>query len=338
MTTISVIGCGGWGPNHIRNFITLPDCTVVAAVDIQQERLSRISKMFPGVCVERDYRKVLADPSIDAIVVATPTSTHYEIVRAALLAGKQVLCEKPICTTSREAQELIELADEQKLTLMVGHVFLFNSGILKLKELVEADELGKIHYLSAARTNLGPVRTDVNAAFDLASHDISIFNMLLGSMPNFVSAIGASFLQNNIEDVVFISLKYPNEVFANIQASWLDPKKIRRISIIGSKKMATWDDLELNTPVAIYDKGANAQQEYNNFGEFLRIHMWDHDVRLPKVHIEEPLKTQDSHFLDSIQNGAVQQSNGRFALGVIKVLEAVNDSMRNYGAPVRVKE
>ncbi len=338
MTKISVIGCGGWGPNHIRNFNSLPDCTVVAAVDIQQERLSRISKIFPGICIERDYRRVLADPSVEAVVVATPTSTHYEIVRAALLAGKQVLCEKPICTTSREAQELIEVADEQKLTLMVGHVFLFNSGILKLKELIEAGELGRIHYLSAVRTNLGPVRTDVNAAFDLASHDISIFNWLLGSTPNLVSGIGASFLQNNIEDVVFISLKYPNEVFANIQASWLDPKKVRKISVVGSKKMATWDDLELNSPVAIYDKGANAKPEYNNFGEFLHINMWDGDVRLPKVQMEEPLKTQDRYFLEAIRNGAAKKSDGRFALGIVRVLEAVSDSIRGNGTPVRVKE
>lgn len=338
MMKISVIGCGRWGPNHIRNFNSLEDSAVVAAVDIQPECLSRISRMFPGVRVELDYRKVLDDPSVNAVVIATPTSTHYTVVREALLADKHVLCEKPLCENSKEAQQLIEISDERKLMLMVGHVFLFNSGIIRLKELMDAGELGTIHYLSAIRTNLGPVRTDVNAAVDLASHDISVFNWFLGRQPDLVSAMGASFLQNNVEDVVFISLRYSDKVFANIQASWLDPKKVRRMSIVGSKRMVTWDDLDLNSPVAIYDKGANAKQEYNNFGEFLRINMWDGDVRLPKIRLEEPLRAQDRYFLDVIRNGGIQRSDGRFALGVVRVLEAVSDSLRGHGTPIKLRK
>jgi len=337
MKTISVIGCGHWGPNHIRNFNSLPDSTVVAAVDARKECLSRISKMFPGIHVHQDYRRVLDDRSIDAVVVATPTTTHYKIVREALLADKHVLCEKPLCETSLEAQELIELTEKRKRSLMVGHVFLFNPGIVKMKELLDTGDLGTVHYLSAIRTNLGPVRTDVNAAFDLASHDISIFNWLLGGEPDLVSAVGASFLQKKVEDVVSVSLKYSDKVFANIQASWLDPKKVRQISIVGSKQMVTWDDLEVNSPVAIYDKGANAKYDYNDFGEFLRINMWDGDVRLPKILTEEPLKVQDRYFLDALQNGAVQRSDGKFALGVVKVLEAVNASLMGNGSPVKVK-
>jgi predicted dehydrogenase len=337
MTNISVIGCGRWGPNHIRNFSSLSDSTVVTAVDTQSERLSRISKNFPNVHVEQDYQRVLENSDIDAVVVATPTNTHYAIVRNALLANKHVMCEKPLCQTSQEAEELIELAKERNLILMVGHVFLFNRGILKIKEYLDAGELGTLHYLTAIRTNLGPVRSDVNAAFDLASHDISIFNWFIGESPDFVSAIGGSFLQDGIEDAVFISLKYKDKMFANIQASWLDPKKVRQMSIVGSKKMITWDDLDISSPVAIYDKGANANNEYTDFGEFLRINMWEGDVRLPKVHAEEPLRAQSQHFLNVMKNGTAQRSNGKFALSVVRVLEAISASLKSDGAPVKVK-
>lgn len=338
MTNICVIGCGRWGPNHIRNFNGLPGSRVIAAVDVNKDSLSRISVMFPGIAVYREYQRVLEDPTVTAVVVATPTSTHYSIVRDALLAGKHVLCEKPLCRTSEHVEELVELADSCKLALMVGHVFVFNPGILKMKELLDAQELGEIHYVAAARTNLGPIRSDVNAGFDLASHDIAIFNWLLRSEPELVSAMGASFLQRGVEDVVFISLRYPGNVFGHIQASWLNPKKVRQISIVGSKKMITWNDLELDTPIAIYDKGAQAKSEYNDFGEFLRVSMWDGDVRLPKVHYEEPLKAQDSYFLDAIQNGGVvKRSGGDLALGVVRTLEAIAESVRTNGTPVLVE-
>jgi predicted dehydrogenase len=339
MINIAVIGCGRWGPNHIRNFISLPNCRLVAAIDIDKSCLSHISKMFPGIHVEHDYRRVLEDPGVDAVVVSTPTCTHYSIVRHALLAGKHILCEKPLCETSLQAKELIELADESKLTLMVGHVFLFNPGILKLKAILDEGALGTLHYMSSTRTNLGPIRTDVNAAFDLASHDVSIFNWLVGSYPELASAFGGSFLQADVEDVVFISLKYPGNVVGHIMASWLDPKKVRQMSIVGSEKMVTWDDLEISSPIAIYDKGANAEYEYKNFGEFLRIKMWDGDVRLPKVNFEEPLKAQNLHFLEAIENGGkIERSGGEFSLGVVSVLEAIVSSLKRDGRPVRVSQ
>lgn len=336
MIHIGVIGCGHWGPNHIRNFNSMPNAKVISAADINENHLSRISKMFPDVIVEKDYRKLLDNSILDAVVVSTPTSTHCSIVRDALLAGKHVLCEKPLCTTSNDAKNLVKIAEQRKLTLMVGHVFLFNPSIMKIKEFIASGELGHLFYLSSVRTNLGPVRTDVNAAFDLATHDISIFNWLLDDIPSLVSAAGESYLQNNIEDVTFISLKYPNKVFANIQASWLNPKKVRQISIVGCKKMITWDDLNLNSPIAIYDKGANAKYEYNNYGEFLNINMWDGDIRLPKVHMEEPLKVQSNHFLNIINNGNPKTSDGEFALGVVKVLEAIKESLMNNGKPIDI--
>ncbi len=338
MIGITVIGCGHWGPNHIRNFSMLKNCRVVAAVDLQEERLTYITDLYPNIRVEQDYRLFLDDPDVHAFVVATPTNSHYEIVREALLAGKHVLCEKPLCETSSEAQELLRLADSNKLVLMVGHVFLFNAGILKIKELINAGDLGELHYLSATRTNLGPIRTDVNAAYDLAAHDISIFNWLLGHEPDLVSAVGASFLQKGKEDVVFISMRYPQNVAASIQASWLNPKKVRQITVVGKKSMLTWDDLDIQSPIAVYDKGVNLSQEYSDFGEFLRISMWDGDVRLPKVRIEEPLKIQNRHFLDVVFNGYTgEKSGGKFALGVVKVLEAIDKSIKKDGSPVKIK-
>jgi predicted dehydrogenase len=293
--------------------------------------------MYPGLRCERDYRPIVNDPNIDAVVVATPVSTHYEIVRESILAGKHVLCEKPLCKNSQQGEELVELARARGRLLMVGHVFLFNAGIAKLKELVDAGELGTLRYLSASRTNLGPIRSDVDAAYDLCSHDISIFNWLLGGEPEVVSATGASFVQPGVEDVVFVSMKYPGNVLASIHASWLDPKKVRQITVVGSQQMATWDDLQLTTPIAIYDKGADTVQDYEDYGEFLRLSMWDRDIRLPKVDFVEPLKAQAIEFLKSLQNGRAERADATFGLRIVKVLEAVASSIQQGGSPVRVK-
>jgi predicted dehydrogenase len=219
---------------------------------------------------------------------------------------------------------------------MVGHVFLFNPGIAKLKELIDAGELGKLHYLTASRTNLGPIRSDVDATYDLASHDIAIFNWLLGSEPEFVSATGASFVRSGVEDVAFISMKYPSNVLTSIHVSWLDPKKVRQINAVGTRQMVTWDDLQTTSPIAIYDKGANYVQAHSDFGEFLRLSMWDRDIRLPKVRFDEPLKLQAIEFLKYLQNGRVERSDGEFGLKVIKVLEAVDASMKRGGRSVEV--
>jgi len=336
MIYISVIGCGRWGPNHVRVFNSLPDSQVVAVADTDTQRLDQIVKTFPGFRAEQNYQRILEDKTINAAVIATPTDTHYQIGRDALLAGKHILCEKPLCTTSTQAQELAQIAQERNLILMVGNVFLFNTGIVKLKELLDSGELGKLNYMSAVRTNLGPIRSDVNAAYDLATHDITIFNWLMNSEPEVVSATGGSFLQPEIEDVVFASLRYPGNVLANIHASWLNPKKVRQITLVGNQKMVTWDDLELNTPIAIYDKGANTAQEYGDYGEFLRIAMWEGDVRLPKVQAEEPLKAQGNYFLEAIKKGKVERSDGVFSVGVVKVLEAIMASLKLGGGQVKV--
>jgi predicted dehydrogenase len=337
MIEMAVIGCGEWGPNHIRNFQSQAGAKVRVAVDLDPKRLQRIRELFPAVDCSADLDAVLSEPGIQAVVVATPLQTHYKLVKKALLAGKHVLCEKPLCPAVTQAQELVDLAEARELVLMVGHVFLFNPGIMKVKEILESGGLGNLHYMHAVRTNLGPIRRDCNAAFDLATHDISIFNWLVGSEPLEVSATGGCFLQPGIEDVVSISLKYPGDVFGSIQASWLNPKKVRQITVVGSKQMVTWDDLQLGSPVACYDKGANSNKHYDDFGEFLRIATWDGDVKLPKVHAEEPLKLQARHFLDAIAKGGAERSGGDSALGVVAVLQAAAKSLLENGHAVPVE-
>jgi predicted dehydrogenase len=332
VTNIAVIGCGKWGPNHVRGFASLPGCRVDVIVDLDPERLEAVRQVHPAVRCEQDHWAALDDPAIDAVVIATPMLTHYQLVRDALSAGKHVLCEKPLCETSKEGEELVELARAKDLRLMVGHVFLFNPGVEKLRELVRGGDLGRLYYLAGFRTNLGPIRDDANAAYDLAAHDIAIFNWLLGAEPESVSATGAAFIQPDVEDVVFLSLRYPDGVLAGIQASWLDPKKVRQITAVGSKRMATWDDLQLTAPLAILDKGASAIQDYGDFGEFLRLSTWDGDIRLPKVRSEEPLKAQARHFLDAVLGGPVRRSDGAFAVGVVRTLEAVAASIRAGGS------
>ncbi len=305
-------------------------------VDPDENRLASIRQANPDLRCEPDHWAAFEDPTIDAVVVATPMGTHYQLVRDAILSGKHVLCEKPLCETAKEGDELVELAETNHRLLMVGHTFLFNPGVERLRELVHGGELGRLYYLAAFRTNLGPIRHDANAAYDLAAHDIAIFNWIIGAPPEAASATGAAFLQPDIEDVVFISLRYPGNVAAAIQASWLDPKKVRQITVVGSERMATWDDLQLNAPMAIYDKGARAVHDYRTFGEFLCLSTWDGDVRLPKIPSEEPLRAQARQFLDFLERGRVERSDGAFALGVVKTLEAVAASIRSGGSTKKV--
>ena len=326
---IGVIGCGHWGPNHIRVFSQMKDCNVVAIADASEQRLAAVCDMFPHVQGFGDHHALLRDGGVDAIVVVTPTKTHFAVVRDALNAGKHVLCEKPLCTDAGEGEQLVALAKARSLVLMVGHIFLFNPGLLKVKQLVDAGEVGSVRSLSAVRTNLGPVRSDVNAAWDLASHDIAVFNWLLGAEPVAVSAMGAAFLQPGVEDVAVITLKYPGNVLASIHCSWLDPKKVRQLTLVGSKRMITWDDLALSNPVAIYEKAVATNLESSDYGEFLRISMLDGDVHLPKVNADEPLRAQDGAFLRAVREGKTPRSDGAFGLGVVRVLNRIEVCLRS---------
>jgi len=270
---VGVIGCGHWGPNHIRVFSSVSGCKVISIADTDTKRLDSVGHLYPHVRRLNDYQELLKQDSLDVIVVATPTRTHYKIAKEALEAGKHVLVEKPLCLTAAEGEQLVRLARQKGLVLMVGQVFLFHNGILKLKEFMELGEAGKVYYIGSTRTNLGPIRQDVNAVYDLASHDISIFNFLLGSGPLAVSAVGEAFLQEGIEDIAFISLRYPNDILARIHASWLDPRKVREITIVGDKKMITWDDLATLGTVQVFDKGVIRDSYYDDYGHFSCWHV-----------------------------------------------------------------
>lgn len=335
---VAVVGCGRWGPNQIRALSSVPGLRVTLCVETDAARLREARELFPSIEAASDVERALRDPSISAVAIATPTATHAGLVRRALAAGKHVLCEKPLCEKAGEARVLAALARRKKLVLMGGHVFLFNGGLVKVKELIDSGELGRLRYLSAVRTNLGPIRDDVNAAYDLASHDVAVFNWLLSSRPDQVSATGACFVRPGVEDVAFLSLRYPGGVYANIHASWLNPKKVRQVIVVGSLKMVSWDDLELSAPVAVYDKGADRDGPHPNYGEFLRVAMWDGEVRLPKVDLEEPLKAQARAFRDALRAGRAQRSDGEFSAGVVAALEAAVKSMRSGGRPVAVPE
>jgi predicted dehydrogenase len=282
-----------------------------------------MSERFGRLRAYQDHRALLNDSGVDAVVIAAPTSLHHKIAEDALAMNKHVLCEKPLCLDPAAGAALVAAAEKKRLVLMVGHVFLFNPGVAKIKELIDSGEIGAPRYLSAIRTNLGPVRSDVNAAYDLASHDIAVFNWLLNAEPIKVRAMGAGFVQSNIEDVAIITMKYPGNVLASIQCSWLDPKKVRQMTVVGSKRMLTWDDLALANPVAVYEKTVATNTVVNDYGEFLRLSMFDGDVRLPKVGVEEPLRVQAVEFVDAIRQGRPVQSDGRFALGVVRTLAAV---------------
>lgn len=327
---VGVIGCGHWGPNHVRVFAELDRSHVVSCSDLNAGRLERLRSRFPAIETMPDHRSILDNPRVDAVVIATPTSTHAALVREALDAGKHVLVEKPLCLTSAEAVGLRDWARECGRVLMVGHVFLFNNGIMKLHDLMAADALGRIHYLDAVRTNLGPVRGDVNALFDLGSHDLSIFNYLLDSRPDAVSATGSCISQDRNEDVCFATFHYPGGALAHLHVSWLNPRKVRTLTAVGESKMAHWDDIDPADTLRIYDKGFQEPPYYDSFGEFQYL-LRSGDVHVPTVNRCEPLVNQANAFLDSILDGRPCRSGAEEAAAVIAALEAATTSIRNNG-------
>lgn len=332
---LGVIGCGHWGPNHVRVFSELTRSHVVACADPNAERLASIRVRFPTVDAIDDYEQILDDARIDAVVIATPTSTHAEIARQALLAGKHILVEKPLCLTSQEAAELGVLAEKADRVLMVGHVFLFNDAIMHLRETIRAGELGRIHYLDAARTNLGPVRGDVNSLFDLGTHDISIFNYLLDAVPVEVSALGRCISQESIEDVCFATLKYPDGTLGHSHVSWLNPRKVRTMTVIGERKMAHWDDVDPSDTLRIYDKGLKEPPYYDSFGAF-HCSLRNADMYVPAIPSREPLRNQAEAFLDWVLEGRAAPSGVREAWDIARVLGAATRSMRQAGVMCRV--
>lgn len=331
---VGVIGLGHWGPNHARHFSRLAN--LAALCDAHPSRLHQVARLYPSARPFHSFEAMLKQCPLDAVVVATPTSSHEPLVLAALKAGKHVLCEKPLALHSRVAARLCEEARKRRRALMVGHTFLFNPGIRYLRNFILHGHHGRLYYLHAKRTHYGLFRPDVNVVWDLASHDVAIFNYLLKSEPVEVSAVGFDWLRPGIHDLSFISLRYPRRVIAHIHVSWLDPKKEREIMVVGDKKMAVWQDMASPGPVFLYDRYVIRQKPLlREFGDFQLLPR-EGDITIPKIEMEEPLLIQAREFIDAIRARRAPLSDGRFATRVVATLEAINHSIRLRGRPVQI--
>jgi len=333
---IGVIGCGYWGPNLIRNFINLDDCQVKRLCDIDNDRLSHMKKLYPQVQTTNSVEDIFSDDEIDAVAVVTPVSLHHELAMKSLQAGKHTFAEKPMASSVSECREMIELAEKQKLTLMVGHTFIYTSVVRKIKEIIDSGEIGDIYYISSRRLNLGLFQKDINVAWDLAPHDISIILYLAKHLPLSVSCQGKAHVAPGIEDVTNMSLDFPNGNFATIQSSWLDPNKIREMTIVGTQKMIVYDDMEPLEKIRIYDKRVEAPPHYDTFAEFQCSYHYG-DTYAPYIKQVEPLKKECQHFLDCIRTGAEPESSGRAGLRVVQILEASSQSLQNNGAKIPIE-
>ena len=322
---LACVGVGYWGKNLVRNFYNLPGANLKVCCDLNQDLLSKTAEQYPGVATTSDYTQVLQSPDIEAVVIASPAVVHYDLAKQALEAGKHVYVEKPLTLRSDHAEELCDIAEQKGLTLMVGHLMEYHPAVEKLKELVDSGELGDIRYIYAQRLNLGIVRQDENAFWSLAPHDISIVLYLLDEEPVSCEASGGAYLQDGLEDVVFCNLKFANDKMANIHVSWLDPHRVRRVTVVGSEKMAVFDDTEPTEKIRIYDKGVD-YGDYQSYGDALTLRAGD--IVIPRIDMTEPLKVECQHFVSCVRTGDTPRSDGRDGLRVVRVLEAAT-SPRN---------
>ncbi|MBM4196802.1 MAG: Gfo/Idh/MocA family oxidoreductase [Gammaproteobacteria bacterium] len=325
VTNIAQIGVGYWGPNLLRNLVANARCKVRTVVDQAEDRRKYVEGLYPGVKVVADSADPLKDPTIEAVVIATPVATHFDLVVKALEAGKHVLVEKPMATTVAEVETIGELAKRKGLVAMVGHTFIYNAAVRYLKKLIDSGELGEVRYIYSQRLNLGRIRSDVDALWNLAPHDISILQYLLGDPdPVQCTRHGMAFIQPGVDDVVFLNIVYPNRIMANIHVSWLDPSKIRCMTVVGSKKMAVYDDVA-DHKIAIYDKGIDKVAVLGkdmdfDYTDFFKFQHRSGDVLFPKIDFKEPLGQEINHFLDCIQLGTECMTGSKHAAKVTAIL------------------
>jgi predicted dehydrogenase len=337
MHNIAVVGCGYWGPNLLRNFISLPHCKVKYACDPKKDRLAHMKSLYPAIETTTDLNIAVEDKEIDAVVIATPVRFHYDLAKRSLQAGKHTFIEKPMAGSTAECMELIEIAERSNLTIMVGHTFIYSPPVRKVKEIINNEALGEIQYISARRLNLGLFQTDINVAWDLAPHDISIILYIMGKPPLSVNCQGKAHVNLEIEDVTTMTLSFENGGFATIQSSWLDPNKIREMTFIGSKRMLVYNDLESNEKIKIYDKRVETPPFYDTFAEFQYAYHYG-DMYSPYLKQYEPLKMECQHFIDCIRTGDQPESSGYDGLRVVQILEAATESLRKEGAKVEIED
>ena len=323
MTRIGVVGLGYWGPNLARNFDRLPDAELAWLCDASADARARHGAAFPGIRTTSSFADLLADDALDAIVLATPVPTHAELALQVLDAGKHCFVEKPLAQSVDEAERVVEAARASGRVLMVGHLLEYHPGVERLSQLVEAGELGRVRYIYSNRLNLGQLRRDENALWSLGAHDVSVILRLAGEEPYECRAVGESYVNEGVEDVVFCFLRFPSGLAAHMHLSWLDPHKERRFTVVGSRRMATFDDMELERKLTVYDKGFD--EKYESYGEYIAR---SGDIFSPRVANEEPLRIECRHFLECVATGASPRSDGEAGLRVVRVLETLQQSLR----------
>ena len=334
MIRVGIVGLGYWGPNLVRCFSELENCKVTAVCDQSHDQLLRISDRFPGVYPVESFDALLDRDLVDAVVIATPTSTHFKLASKALEHDLHVFVEKPLARTSDDCRKLVDLANERNRVLFVGHVFLHSAPVLKLRELVQSGELGNINYISSRRLNLGPVRKDVSALYDLAPHDISMMLFLLGQTPESVTCAGLAHLNAGVHDVCNLTMQFAGNKIGMIHVSWLDPRKERVLTVVGDKKMAVYDDLE-QEKIKIYDKGIDTPPPSSDFAEFQISYRYGGSYS-PWIQEREPLKAECADFIRCIDEGDVPHTDGENGYQVTQVLEAAHHSLMQGGHPVRL--
>jgi predicted dehydrogenase len=340
--TVGLLGLGYWGPNLARNFDRLGGSQLKWLCDLSPELRDRYASVFPNASMTADYDDLLSDDSLDAIVLASPVPTHYELGRKAIEAGKHTFIEKPLALTYEHARELADLADERGVKLMVGHLLEYHPGVLKVKDMIETGELGDVLYAYSHRLNLGQFRRDENALWSLGVHDVATLMFLIGEAPIEVSARGESYLHDGVEDVVFGNMRFRSGVMAHIHLSWLDPHKMRKLTVVGDRKMVVFDDMEADRKVTVYDKGFASKTKSpagktgrGSYGEY--ISKREGDIHIPHISNDEPLRLEAQHFLDSILNDSTPRSDGRDGARVVQVLESMQQSLEQGGVPVALE-
>jgi predicted dehydrogenase len=334
MTTVAVVGAGAWGKNHIRVFSEIPNVQLKYICDNDSSKLLSIQKAYPQTKTVENLKPILLDQEVQGVVVASSALSHYSLSKEILLANKDVLIEKPMALNSENSEEILEIAEKRKRILMVGHLLIYHPVINRLKGMITSGELGKIYYIYTQRVNLGVIRQDENALLSFAPHDLSVILHLLDEEPVTASAHGESYIQNEIEDVVFLTLQFSDGKMANIHLSWLDPHKLRKITIVGSKKMVVFDDMEVSEKLKIYDKGVGSPS-YSTYGEYLGLRFGD--ITIPSVKMVEPLRAEAEHFIQCIESRKEPKTGGRDGLKVVKILMAAQKSLKEKGVPIALE-
>jgi predicted dehydrogenase len=337
MINVGVLGYGYWGPNLVRNFAESSGATVAAVADLDGQKLELVKRRYPAVRTTVRFQDLLQDPKLDALAIATPVSTHFELAMAAIRAGKHVWIEKPMTETLLQARKLLEEAERRKRTVFVDHTFIYTGAVRKMGELIKSGELGKIYYYDSIRVNLGLFQRDVNVISDLAVHDFSILDHLLGEHPVAVSASGTNHFPGTPENLAFLTLFYDSGTIAHANVSWLAPVKVRQILLGGSKKMIIYDDLQPSEKVKIYDKGVSFTEDPKQIYD-MRVGYRTGDMWAPKLDETEALRTASEHFVDCLQHGKTPQTDGQLGLRVVALIEAATSSMRGKGETVYVQK